>query len=459
VNISIPLPIRPNQRVLVVGMGMSGLKTAEALTAAGARVTVTDDRKKDVSGYLFVAPSSVNLEDFDLICLSPGIAHKSPRPHPIVQKAYAAGIPLTSDIDLFFQATPQAFTIGVTGTNGKSSTVSLIHHTLCALGTRAELGGNIGVPILSLPWLDADETYVIELSSYQLETAPHLALDLAILLAITPDHLDRYDTMEAYAEAKFNIFKGAKQCLYDVTDTRQKAFVNLQNDQTRFIPYHPYARIGGGFSLVKSTLYNDYCGASEQFIVKDTHIPAPTLLCAFAALSLKGFDGGSILEATQTWPGLAHRYERVLGASEEPCIWINDSKATNVEATAFAFQQSKEAPLFWIAGGRLKEHTNFDRLTPHLSHIVHAFLIGEGQDALAHFLDTQNVPFSLCGDLDTAVSYVRQALHAAPRPKTGKLPIVLLSPAAASFDQYTHFEARGNHFKALVSGDKGIKTS
>ena len=449
-NATIPLPIRPGQRILVVGMGASGLKTAEVLRIAGVHITLTDDRHTTHPDYPYVAPENVDAANFDFICLSPGIVHKAPRPHPIVQKAYAAGTRLTSDVDLFFESGPKAFTMGVTGTNGKSSTVSLIHFALEKLGIRTALGGNIGVPILTLPWLTSEDVYVIELSSYQLETTPSLTLDLAILLAITPDHLDRYDAINAYADTKFNIFKGAKRCLYNQDDARQAAFVAKQNDPARFIPYSLKERVRGGFFLVKGTLYNDHNGACKAYPVHE-HLPAPTLLCAFAALSLKGFGGEAILDAAKGWPGLSHRYERIFDS--HGCTWINDSKATNVEATAFAFKQSGDQSVFWIAGGKLKEHTNFDLLIPHLPRIKRAFLIGNGVTTFARFLSKHNVAHDVCGDLDAAVTRARAAI------KSEQNAIVLLSPAAASFDQYQNFEARGDHFKALVRGDIWMQKS
>ena len=458
---SVPLNHVFGMRILVVGMGVSGLETAKALKQAGAHVTLTDDAHKTIPEIPCVAPHDINPRDFDLFVLSPGIAHKAPNPHPLVQKAYDVGVPLSSDIDLFFQAHPKALTIGVSGTNRKSSTVSLIHFTLQKLNTRAVLGGNIGVPILTLPWLESGDAYVIELSSYQLETTPHLALDIAILLAITPDHLERYQTMEHYANAKFALFSGPKGvCLYDAHDPWQQDFIKHQKDKERFIPYGVGKHVENGFCLVNNQLHNTYKGACTVLDIPKScaHIPGPTLLCTFATLILRGFEGLDILKAIENWPGLSHRCERVTPPQNSPfalCTWINDSKATNVESACFALSHHRQHPLFWIAGGRLKDHSNFDLWKPFLPHVTHVFLIGEGSDVLANFLSAENVPYTHCQYLEAAIDAVyRQAQSFVKENPKGPKPVVLFSPAGASFDQYTNFGERGNHFKALILGDK-----
>ncbi len=461
---SVPLDFLKDQRVLVVGMGLSGLATAKAIQKSGAHVTVTDDRHTNGEGFAYQPPDQIDPKGFDLILLSPGIAHKGPHPHPLVVKALKAGTPLSSDMDLFFQTRPPVTTIGISGTNGKSSTTSLIHCALSALGQHSVMAGNIGVPILTVLPLEGKDVCVIELSSYQLETVPHLSLDLAILLAITPDHLARHGTLEAYAAQKrtlFNIGAEKGRCLYDAQDPWQAPFVHKAPHPHRFIPYALGVPLKAGFFLIEETLHDTYHTPHTIVEASCPHMAETTLLTSFAALRLLGYDAHKIIEAIKAWPGLAHRYERVIPAQHPSAniTFINDSKATNVEAAAFALKKSQGQPLFWIVGGRLKDQADLTPWTPYLPFVTEAFPMGESAATVARFLADHHVRHTPCSTLASAYQEAVAAAARWAQNNPGKRPpLVLLSPGGASFDAFPHFEARGDHFKALIQSDKMIKT-
>lgn len=423
---------------------MSGLSAARACQASGAHVTVTDDRTLRTD----LPFPSLSMDDllarntlapFTHLVLSPSIIPTGPRTHPLVSKGKNEALHITSDVDLFFQSAPAGKIIGISGTNGKSSTASLIHHVLKSTGHECALGGNIGTPVLDLPKLSASGIYVLELSSYQLEITPHLALDIALMLPITPDHLARYGTMDAYAAAKQKLFHHQKKgglCLYDAHDPWHRRFVQSIEQHRKCLPYSPDKNNDEALSL-KGTLM-DQCA----------HIAHNILLSAFSALRSLGLSGATILKAAGTWPGLPHRREHIHTTSSDLAhlLFINDSKATNTESAAFSLAQSAEHNIFWICGGQLKKGTNFDLFLPHLSHVKHAFPIGEGAQDFAHFFEKQGVSHTPCKTLDEAFT---AAIEEVTRT-SAKGACILLAPGGASFDHYKNFEARGAHFRQCI---------
>jgi UDP-N-acetylmuramoylalanine--D-glutamate ligase len=442
-----------NKTYAVLGLGKSGLASARSLLKAGARVWAWDDSaairaeavSEDVSLYDL---TKADWSQVTSLVLSPGIPHTHPAPHPVVAAALTAGVPLTSDIQLLFETCPMASFIGITGTNGKSTTTALIGHILQSAGKRLQVGGNLGTPALSLAPLAADGIYVLELSSYQLELVqdnPPLAV--GILLNITPDHLARHGGMAGYIAAKRRIFKqqGTQVAIIGMDDalTREVAEqVGRDNPALQIIGISADNRPECAIHVRDGQLIvagEPVLSLSELTRLRGQH-NWQNLAAAWAAAAALGLSRDEILAGLRSFAGLAHRQEWVAAAGAVQ--FINDSKATNAEATAKALVCYES--IYWILGGQAKEG-GLAGLEPFMGRIRHAFLIGQAAKDFAVWL-ADKVPFSQCQTLDIAVE---QATNMALRDN---LPdgTVLLSPACASWDQFRNFEERGELFRQLV---------
>jgi UDP-N-acetylmuramoylalanine--D-glutamate ligase len=338
---------------------------------------------------------------------------------------------------------------GITGTNGKSTTTALIGHVLARAGRKVEVGGNLGRPVLDFAGLGKDGIYVLEMSSYQLELIEQGRFDVAVLLNITPDHLDRHGGMAGYVAAKKRIFlnqanSDAAVIGIDSEPTRDIA-AELIAQGHRVIPIAVGSRAEWGVWADNGVLVDEIDGNGFTLDLK----PILTLpgahnwqnaCAAFAACRALGLDAEEIAAGIRSYPGLAHRQERVAVIGGIP--YINDSKATNADATEKAL--GSYDTIYWIAGGRAKEG-GIESLKPLFGRVVHAFLIGEASDEFARTLQGK-VPFSKEGDLAQAV----RAAHAMAQREQRQGAVVLLSPACASWDQWASFEARGDGFRALI---------
>jgi UDP-N-acetylmuramoylalanine--D-glutamate ligase len=457
----IPLPYLHGETVGVLGLGRSGLASAAALSAGGAEVWAWDDSAETRSR---AREAGVELHDLSradwsrvkLLVLSPGIPHHYPQPHPTVARAVAGGCPVVSDIEMFALADLPARTLGVTGTNGKSTTCALTGHILSQAGRRTEVGGNIGTAVLALESLDADGFYVLELSSYQLETTFSLACEVAVLLNVSPDHLERHGGLSGYIAAKRQIFKGqgpGKTAVVGVDDEISRGICEeLRRDSgNSVVPISGEGPASGGVYALDGRLVDDMDGNGDT-VLDLTDAPrlpgghnAQNAAAAYAACRAVGLDRATIVNGLMSFPGLPHRQELV--SVIEGIAYVNDSKATNAEAAARALACYKR--IYWIAGGRAK-NSSLEELKPFLSHIAKAFLIGEAQDFFASELGDQ-IPCQLSGDLEHAVTQASEAARAdlATDPEA-EGPVVLLSPACASFDQFPDFEVRGDAFRQLV---------
>ncbi|MDF2367768.1 UDP-N-acetylmuramoyl-L-alanine--D-glutamate ligase, partial [Sneathiella sp.] len=371
--------------------------------------------------------------------------------HPVVDRAKKAGAAVIGDIEVFLQEKEVGRVIGVTGTNGKSTTSALIHHLLTSAGKLSALGGNIGTPVMDLPELEPEGSYVLELSSYQLDLTPSWRADVAILLNITPDHLDRHGDMEGYAAVKKRIFQHQDEngvAIINIDDPLCEHIATCLaiHGEGRLIPISTTSPIDGGVSVIDGRL-EDRSSSDQSWTMDISKIGSlrgrhnwQNAAAAVAAARTAGLTPDEIRGGLQSFGGLAHRMEEV-GRSEH-ILFINDSKATNAEAAEKALTSFDN--IFWIAGGRQKVG-GISSLAPHFHRIQEAFLIGEAADQFAETLEGE-VPFQKCQDLNDAV---RRAAEAA-RSEGSRSAAVLLSPAAASFDQFTSFEARGDAFRAAV---------
>ena len=409
----------------VYGLARSGIATVEALLASGARVTAWDAkeeaRAKAPAGTEIANLDEADLSQFDSLVVTPGLPLNR---HLIAQRAREAGVEIIGDIELFARARPELpphQVVGITGTNGKSTTTALVHHILQTARVPSTMGGNIGLPILAQDPLPEGGVYVLELSSYQIDLTQSLDCDVAVLLNITPDHLDRYENFEAYAASKARLF-------------------GMQSpDQIALVDWASFMR----------GLVDPVCGFNG-LVLPDWVEPRawPTLqgphnadnaAAAIETAAWLGVEPEDIDRGLATYPGLPHRMERI--REKDGVLFVNDSKATNAEAAAPAL--AAYSKVRWILGGQAKSDSLGDTAAQ-LGHVVKAYTIGEAGQMFARLLQDRGVAVEECETLENATK------RAAADSQRGE--VVLLSPASASFDQFRDFEARGDRFRELVEG-------
>jgi len=449
-----------NKPVGVLGLGRSGLSAVRALAAGGAEVWAWDDQAASRDKAIEAGVELTDLYQSDwsqlnTLVLSPGIPDQYPKPHEIATRAREAGCEIICDVDLLAREVSAARFVGISGTNGKSTTMALIGHILKAAGRSVEIGGNYGIPALDLAPLGEDGTYVLELSSYQLERIPSVRLDVAVLLNISPDHLDRHGGLDGYVAAKRILFERSKEGSH----SNIQAIIGMEDSHCRgislelmidrggkgIVPISGSARTPGGVYVENGILIDDL--ENQQKSIMDLRV-VPTLpgqhnwqntAAAYAAVRAADIDPETIAAAIKSFTGLAHRQELIREING--VTYINDSKATNTEAAAKALGCYEN--VHWIAGGQFKEE-DLGAIEQVLVQVKQVYLIGEAQDQLAGLLGS-NVSTNACGDLEAAVN----AAHQAAQSEGGGT--VLLSPACASFDQFNDFEQRGETFRDLVN--------
>lgn len=460
----IPVSTFKDRTVAVFGLGGSGLVTAQALIAGGATVLADDDgaagrAKAEAAGIPIADLRAADWSTFSALILSPGVPLTHPAPHWTVERAREAGIEVIGDIELFCRERRahgrHAPFIAITGTNGKSTTTALIAHLLQKGGRDVQLGGNIGTAILSLAPPMGRRVHVVECSSYQIDLAPSLDPSIGVHLNLTPDHLDRHGSMEGYAAVKEQLIAGI--------ETGGTAVVGVDDVYSRDIAARA-AAAGTHVVQVSATqkladgVWRDGDaivwseGGAERFRLSLAGIPAlrgahnaQNAAAAFAAARAAGLAPEVIAVAMRSFPGLPHRLEQVGRAGR--VLFVNDSKATNADATERALLTFPD--IFWIAGGKPKAG-GIAPLAPLFGRVRKAYLIGEAAQSFAASL--AGVPHEVSGTLDEAVA---AAARDAAQSEAAE-PVVLLSPACASFDQFANFEARGDAFRALARAQPGV---
>ena len=461
----IPVHVFHGQRVAVFGLGMSGIATARALAAGGAEVAAWDDSEISRTEAARDGIPIVDLRDSDwgafaALVLAPGVPLTHPEPHWTVKAAGEAGVEVIGDTELFLRERTRlgsgARVIGITGTNGKSTTSALLHHILGDAGRASVLGGNIGTAILELLPFDDRLTYVIELSSYQIDLTPGLRLDSAALLNITPDHLERHGSFENYAGVKARIFSGLEGngcAVVGVDDAPSRAIADALAGPYRVARVSTKERVADGVHAQNGELVIAEAGAEREPIsclgvpsLRGEHNWQNAAVATALALA-EGLDREEIEKGLASFPGLAHRMEDLgrLGR----VIFVNDSKATNVMAAAKALACFDD--IYWIAGGRAKDDDIAD-LAEFYPRIRRAYLVGEAAEGFARVLDGK-VGYEISGTIQAAVSAAARDAEASTFPE----PIVLLSPACASFDQFSSFYVRGDAFRDAVGALSGIQ--
>ena len=404
----------------VYGLARSGLATVEALIASGAKVTAWDAkeeaRAKAPPGTIIKYLDETELSGFDSLVVTPGLPLNR---HPIAQRAREAGVEMIGDIELFARARPELpphKVVGITGTNGKSTTTALVHHIFKTAGVPTTMGGNIGLPILAQDPLPEGGVYVLELSSYQIDLTQSLDCDVAVLLNITPDHLDRYESFDAYAAAKLRLLQ-------------------MQSGKTlNFVGESLFDSISA--KLGTNRIPEIEQGRQQSWRALAGPHNAENASAAIQVCIELDLTPEQIEKGLRTYPGLPHRMERV--REKDGVLFVNDSKATNPTATAPALAAFPS--IRWILGGQAKTD-NLDECAPYFGNVKSAYTIGEAAELFEKLL-APHIPVKNCGKLEAAVR------EAAKDSKPGDT--VLLSPASASFDQFRDFEDRGERFKSLV---------
>jgi UDP-N-acetylmuramoylalanine--D-glutamate ligase len=461
----IPVTTFAGKKVAVFGLGGSGLASASALLAGGADVVAFDDDAQSLAKANAAGIPTADLRELDwsriaALLLAPGVPLTHPAPHWSVELARKAAVEVIGDVELFCRErrrqAPDAPLLAITGTNGKSTTTALLAHLATSAGMDAQLGGNIGTAILSLAPPGADRVHVIECSSYQIDLAPSLDPSVGILINLSEDHLDRHGTMENYAAVKARLVAGVPKdgtaiigvddewCRRIADHVEQSGKRAVRISVRRPLPDGLYVdqqrimqAVGGKASLVA-----EISGIGS---LRGLH-NAQNAACAVAAALALGLEPVAIQAGLRSFPGLAHRMEEV--GRRGAVLFVNDSKATNADSTAQALACFSD--IFWIVGGKPKTG-GIEPLRRFFPRIRKAYLIGEAADAFAATLGG-DVPHEIAGTLDKALAAAARDAEGA----TAAEPVVLLSPACASFDQYRNFEVRGDAFRDLVRALPGL---
>jgi UDP-N-acetylmuramoylalanine--D-glutamate ligase len=460
----IPSRLFATKTVAIFGLARTGLGAVRALVAGGTTVIAWDDSStaRDLGGQEgaeLMPWREWPWESIAALILSPGVPLTHPQPHGVVEHANRARVPIIGDVELFaHEIRPHADqpgkapVIAITGTNGKSTTTALVGHILNQCGFNAQIGGNIGKSVLELAPPTAKTIYVLEMSSFQIDLTPGLTPDVGVLSNLSPDHIDRHGSMENYAAIKARLMKQTArdgQVVIGVDDSHSSA-IFTQLASSGGAQAHPVSVgkvLGRGVFVVDGALY-DAMGARAVKVMEmasASRLPGAhnwqNAALAYGAVRPFVSDSRAIAAAIASFPGLAHRMEDVGHIGKT--VFINDSKATNADATARALAVYPD--IFWIAGGKPKEG-GIESLSGFFPRIRKAYLIGEAAPQFARSLDGK-ASYEVAGVLETAVS------HAAADAASSSIaaPVVLLSPACASYDQFKDFEQRGDSFRGLVA--------
>jgi UDP-N-acetylmuramoylalanine--D-glutamate ligase len=455
----IPITAFAGKKVALFGLGASGVASANALLAGGADVIAFDDTGASVETARAAGIPVADLRHVDwsgiaALVLAPGVPLTHPAPHWTVGLARNAAVEVIGDIELFCRerrlAAPDAPFIAITGTNGKSTTTALMAHLLTVANYDVQLGGNIGTAILSLLPPAPGRVHVIECSSFQIDLSASLDPAIGILLNLTEDHLDRHGTLANYAAIKARLVAGVQQdgtAIVGVDDNWCQAIADRIDRAGKRVERVSVRRpLSDGYYVEASQVMRAAGGTARAVVqiggigsLRGQH-NAQNAACATAAGLALGLSPETIQKGLVSFPGLAHRMEQV--ATKGHVLFVNDSKATNADAAARALASFTD--IFWIAGGKPKTG-GIASLAGYFPRIAKAYLVGEAAGEFAGTLQGK-VPFVVAGTLERAVELAARDAETAGL----KEPVVLLSPACASYDQYRNFELRGAAFRAAV---------
>jgi UDP-N-acetylmuramoylalanine--D-glutamate ligase len=455
----IPVTSFAGQTVAVFGLGGSGLASCHALRAGGANVIASDDSAERLAeaakaDFITADLRHAQWDKFAALVLTPGVPLTHPAPHWSVIAAKNAGVPVIGDIELFCRErrrhAPTAPFVAITGTNGKSTTTALVAHLMRVAGYDVQMGGNIGTAILSLEPPQLGRVHVIEMSSYQIDLTPSLDPLVGILLNVSEDHIDRHGTIAHYAAVKERLVAGVQRggtAIIGVDDEWcEAAAARVEQSGKHVVRISVKRSLTDGVYVERDAIVRT-SGQVRTEIAQISGIGslrglhnAQNAACASAAALSLGVVPDVLQDGLRSFPGLAHRMEQI--GRQGAVLFINDSKATNADAAARALSSFDD--IFWIAGGKPKTG-GIESLREFFPRIRKAYLIGEAANDFAATLGAQ-VPHQISHTLDVAVAEAARDAQMSGSQQ----PIVLLSPACASFDQYRNFEIRGQRFRELV---------
>jgi UDP-N-acetylmuramoylalanine--D-glutamate ligase len=461
----IPVTSLAGKTVAVFGLGGSGLASCHALKAGGANVVAADDNAESVAQAVEAGFTTANLreaswKDFAALVLAPGVPLTHPAPHWTVLAAQQNGVPVIGDIELFCRErkrhAPNAPFVAITGTNGKSTTTALVAHLMREAGHDVQMGGNIGTAILSLEPPRTGRVHVVEMSSYQIDLTPSLDSSVGILLNVTEDHIDRHGTLAHYAAVKERLVASVQKTGTAVIGVDDNWCCNaadrIEQAGTNVVRVSVRQPLANGIYAERDLIVRASGGARSEIAriggigsLRGLH-NAQNAACAAATALALGVKEGVIQKGLRSFPGLAHRMEQV--GRRGAVLFVNDSKGTNADAAARALSSFNE--IFWIAGGKPKTG-GITSLAEFFPRVRKAYLIGEAAEEFAKTLGTI-VPHEISQTLDVAIAAAARDAEASGLSD----PVVLLSPACASFDQYRNFEIRGNRFRELVQALPGV---
>ncbi len=448
----IPLTHCKNKKIFVLGLGLSGESAIRALEAGGAYVSAWDDNDLVRRNYFrrgknIINPKEISVEDLDVLFLSPGIDTKKSPQKKFIDEFSRKKKSIICDIQLFVDEISHRKRndkiIMLTGTNGKSTTSMMIYHILDKLGKKVQVGGNIGTTgVLDFDLSDQDITFIIELSSYQIELSPNIKPDIGILLNISPDHLDRHGNMDKYIDIKFDIFKNQNEddiSIIGLDGDIVSSEIKKRNFESNLISYK-------NNSLDKNKIAELHTNGevSKYDISKISasyKITYPSNITAcIACMHAMKIDFHSYCKHFDSFRGLRHRTELI--HEYKNIQYINDSKATNADATKQALTLFDN--IYWILGG-VEKYGGISQITQYFSKIKKAYLIGESADSLSKTLFNSKVEYENCVTLRNAINSSTKDAE-----KSKSRVTILFSPACASFDQYKNFEERGLEFTSIV---------
>ena len=445
------------KKIVVFGLGKAGLSAVQKLSLCNVTLIAVDDsidslqklNEKNLPNVSVMNLSDVNWSEVDFLLLSPGVPFTHPEPHAVVKLAQKENCPIICDIELLYKANNNSKFIGITGTNGKSTTTALIGHIMKHSGLKVAVGGNIGIPALDLETLE-EGCYVIEMSSYQLDLIDQMKFNISVWLNITPDHIDRHGNIEGYIKAKIHIFAHQNKndvAIIGVDDEYSKdVYKNLKESNLigNIIPISVEHVLPDGISLINGIIYDNISG-KKQIMLEDLKYlrgkhNAQNIAAAYAAVKFSGVLENNFIKYLKTFKGMPHRMQYI--ENKNGIIYVNDSKATNAEAASKALDTYDN--IYWLAGGVAKAG-GIESLRHLFPKIKHAFLFGQARDEFAKTLKG-SVEYSVFSSMEEAFKAAR---NLAIEEKTHN-PVILLSPACASFDQWQNFEARGDAFCKMV---------
>jgi UDP-N-acetylmuramoylalanine--D-glutamate ligase len=453
------------RQVAVFGLGRSGILAARALQEGGADVVAFDDEGGKTAETQAAGIKTQDLRRLDwkkvaALVLAPGVPLTHPKPHWTVDLARKADVEVIGDIELFCRERAKSGAecplVAITGTNGKSTTTALVAHLLRSAGVDVEMGGNIGVAALSLEPFRAGRAYVLEVSSYQIDLAPTLNPTVGILLNVSEDHLDRHGTMERYAQIKERLAAGVEKggtAVIDIDDPYTRAAAErIDRTGKNVVRVSVDSPLADGYFAQAGRIMHASGGKVDAVAnlagigsLRGKH-NAQNAACATAACVALGIGLPEIQTGLAGFPGLAHRMQQI--GRKANVLFVNDSKATNADSAAKALASFTD--IFWIAGGKPKTG-GIGSLAEFFPRIRKAYLVGEAANEFARTLEGR-VPYEINGVLSAAVEAAARDASASGL----KEPVVLLSPACASFDQYPNFEVRGKAFTDAVLAIPGV---